>query len=62
MFGPTRAGIPIMPLHAIVTQAVSEKPDFPEPYCVKQNTKHSWCTNGIAAQHEWLIGDRDMGL
>ena len=62
MFDPTPAGIPMLPLHPNVTQSMSETPDLPEPYCVKQNTKHSWCTNGIAAQHDWFIGDRDMGL
>jgi hypothetical protein len=55
-------GIPLLPLHPNVTQSMSETPDLPEPYCVKQNTKHSWCTNVIAAQHDEFIGDRDMGL
>jgi hypothetical protein len=62
MFDPIPTGIPMMPLHPNVTQGMSETPDLPEPYCVKQNTKHSWCTNVIAAQHNRSIGDRDMGL
>jgi hypothetical protein len=62
MFGPIFTAIPMMPLHANVTQGMSETPDLPEPYCVKQNTKHSWCTNVIATQHNGSIGDRDMGL
>jgi hypothetical protein len=62
MFDPIPTGIPMMPLHPNVTQGMSETPDLPEPYCVKQNTKHSWCTNVIAAQQNGSIGDRDMGL
>ena len=62
MFDPIPTGIPLLPLHANVTQGMSETTDLPEPYCVKQNTKRSWCTNVIAAQHYWFIGDRDMGL
>jgi hypothetical protein len=62
MFGPIPAAIPIKPLHPNVTQGMSETHDLPEPYCVKQNTKRSWCTDVIAAQHCWIIGDRDMGL
>jgi hypothetical protein len=62
MFDPTSTGIPMMPLHANVTQGMSETADLPEPYCVKQNTERSWCTNVIATQHDWFIGDRDMGL
>jgi hypothetical protein len=41
----------VMPLHPNVTQGMSETPDLPEPYCVKQNAKHSGCTNVIATQH-----------
>jgi hypothetical protein len=62
MFSPVAAGIPMPPLHANVTQGVSETSDLPEPYCVKQNTRHPWCTDVIAAQHDLEIGDRDMGL
>jgi hypothetical protein len=62
MFDPIPAAIPLAPLHPNVTQSMSETPDLPEPYCVKQNIKRSWCTNVIAAQHDWSIGDRDMGL
>ena len=62
MFDPIPTVIPVMPLHPNVTQGMSETPDLPEPYCVKQNTKHSWCTNVIAAQQNGSIGDRDMGL
>ena len=42
-------------LHPNVTQGMSETPDLPEPYCVKRNTRHSWCTNVIAAQHGCVI-------
>jgi hypothetical protein len=62
MFSPVVTGIPMLPLHPNVTQGMSETHDLPEPYCVKQNTKHSWCTNVIAAQHDLVNGDRDMGL
>jgi hypothetical protein len=51
MFDPIPAAIPLTPLHPNVTQGMSETPDLPEPYCVKQNIKRSWCTNVIAAQH-----------
>jgi hypothetical protein len=40
---------------------MSKTPDLPEPYCVKQNRRRSWCTNVIAAQHGCLFGDREMG-
>jgi hypothetical protein len=62
MFAPTATPIPMVPARPNVTQSMSETADLPEPYCVKQNTKRSWCTNVIAAQQSWLIGDRDMGL
>jgi hypothetical protein len=62
MIDPIPTVIPMVPLHPNVTQGMSETPDLPEPYCVKQNTKHSWCTSVIAAQHDGFIGDRDMGL
>jgi hypothetical protein len=62
MFDPIPARIPIMPLRPNVTQAMSETPHFPESYCVKQNTRHSWRTDVIAAQQDGLIGGRDMGL
>jgi hypothetical protein len=45
MFGPVVTGIPMPPLHPNVTQGMSETHDLPEPYCVKQNTKHSQYTN-----------------
>jgi hypothetical protein len=51
MFGPTVTGIPLTPTHSNVTQGVSETPDLPEPYCVKQNTRRSGRTDVIAAQH-----------
>jgi hypothetical protein len=62
IFAPTAAAIPTERARPNVTQSMSETPDLPEPYCVKQNTKRSWCTNVIAAQQRWLNGDRDMGL
>jgi hypothetical protein len=62
MFSPVVTGIPMLPLHANVTQGMSETHDLPEPYCVKQNTKHSWYADVIAAQHDLVNGDRDMGL
>jgi hypothetical protein len=48
-----------MPARPNVTQSLSETPHLPEPYCVKQNTEHSWCMNVIAAQHGWPNGDRE---
>jgi hypothetical protein len=62
MFDPIPTVIPMVSLHPNVTQGMSETPDLPEPYCVKQNAKHSGCTNVIATQHDSSIGDRDMGL
>jgi len=61
MFDPIPTVIPMMPLHPNVTQGMSETPDLPEPYCVKQDAKHSGCTNVIATQQDSSIGDRDMG-
>jgi hypothetical protein len=62
MFAPTAKAIPMVPARPNVTQSMSETPDLPEPYCVKQNTERSWCTNVIAAQQSWSDGERDMGL
>jgi hypothetical protein len=62
MFSPPATGIPMPPLYPNVTQGMSETHDLPEPYCVKQNAKHSQYANVIAAQHNWVNGDRDMGL
>jgi hypothetical protein len=62
MFAPTAKAIPMVRARPNVTQSMSETPDLPEPYCVKQNTKRSWCTDVIAAQQSWSDGDRDMGL
>jgi hypothetical protein len=62
MFSPVVTVIPMPPLHPNVTQGMSETHDLPEPYCVKQNTKHPWHTDVIAAQHGLVNGDRDMGL
>jgi len=62
MFAPTAKAIPMVRAQPNVTQSMSETPDLPEPYCVKQNTKRSWCTNVIAAQQCWSDGERDMGL
>jgi hypothetical protein len=59
---PTANAIPLPRAGPNVTQSKSETPDLPEPYCVKQNTKRSWCTNVIAAQQNGSDGDRDMGL
>jgi hypothetical protein len=50
MFASTVTGIPMLRAEPNVTQSMSETHDLPEPYCVKQNTKHSWCTDVIAAQ------------
>ena len=55
MFGPTVTGIPPTSTHPNVTQGVSETPDLPEPYCVKQDTRRLWRTDVIAAQYgDWL--------
>ena len=62
MIDPIPTVIPMVPLHPNVTQGMSETPDLPEPYCVKQDAKHSGCTNVIATQHASSIGDRDTGL
>jgi hypothetical protein len=62
IFAPTAKAIPMMRARPNVTQSKSETPDLPEPYCVKQNTKRSWCTNVIAAQQSCSDGDRDMEL
>jgi hypothetical protein len=61
-FALTATAIPMQPARPNVTQSMSETPDLPEPYCVKQNTKHPWCTDVIAAQQGCSDGDRDMGL
>jgi hypothetical protein len=62
MFALTATAIRTLRARPNVTQSMSETPDLPEPYCVKQNAEHSWCTNVIAAQQSWSDGDRDMGL
>jgi hypothetical protein len=61
-FAPITTGFPVTPAGPNVTQSNSKTTDFPEPYCVKQNTKHSWRTGVIAAQKGRADGDRDMGL
>jgi hypothetical protein len=62
MFAPIAKAIPMMRARPNVTQSKSETHDLPEPYCVKQSTKRSWCTNVIAAQQSWSDGERDKGL